>query len=54
MDIALDSSTGYILEVDLEYQQHLHLNAHTDLPFCSDARQIARQAAGQCSRNSIQ
>jgi len=33
MDIALDSSTGYILEVDLEYPQHLH-NAHTDLPFC--------------------
>jgi len=33
MDIELDSSTGYILEMDLEYPQHLH-NAHTDLPFC--------------------
>jgi len=33
MDIALDSSTGYILEVDLEYPQHLH-DAYTDLPFC--------------------
>ena len=31
--IALDSPTGYILEVDLEYPQHLH-NAHTNLPFC--------------------
>jgi len=33
MNIALDSPTGYILEVDLEYPQHLH-DAHTDLPFC--------------------
>ncbi|XP_071580493.1 uncharacterized protein, partial [Temnothorax nylanderi] len=31
--IALDSPTGYILEVDLEYPQDKH-NAHTDLPFC--------------------
>jgi len=33
MDIELDSSTGYILEVDLDYPQHFH-DAHTDLPFC--------------------
>ncbi|XP_039315238.1 uncharacterized protein LOC113002869 [Solenopsis invicta] len=33
MDIALDSPTGYILEIDLEYPQHLH-DAHIDLPFC--------------------
>ena len=31
--IAPDSSTGYILKVDLEYPQHLH-DQHTDLPFC--------------------
>ena len=31
--VATDSSTGYVLEVDLEYPQHLH-DAHTDLPFC--------------------
>jgi len=33
MDIALDSLTGYIHEVNLEYPQHLH-DAHTNLPFC--------------------
>ncbi|XP_011061715.1 PREDICTED: uncharacterized protein LOC105150387 [Acromyrmex echinatior] len=31
--IALDSPIDYILEVDLEYSQHLH-DQHTDLPFC--------------------
>ncbi|XP_053990013.1 uncharacterized protein LOC128882439 [Hylaeus volcanicus] len=31
--IAADSPTGYILEVDLEYQQRLH-DIHADLPFC--------------------
>jgi len=32
-DVTLDSPTGYILEIDLEYPQHLH-DAHADLPFC--------------------
>ncbi|XP_071576328.1 uncharacterized protein [Temnothorax nylanderi] len=31
--IALDSPTGYILEVDLEYPENKH-DAHADLPFC--------------------
>ena len=31
--IAVDSPTGYILEVDTEYPHHLH-DAHADLPFC--------------------
>jgi len=33
MNVALDSPTGYILEVDLEYPQHLH-DAYADLLFC--------------------
>ena len=33
ISITTDSPTGYILEMDLEYPQHLH-DAHSDLPFC--------------------
>jgi len=33
MDVPLDSPTGYILEVDLEYPQQLH-DARADLPCC--------------------
>jgi len=32
MDVALDFLTGYILEINLEYPQHLH-DAYADLPF---------------------
>jgi len=32
-EIAPDSPTGYILEINLEYSQHLH-DRHTDLLFC--------------------
>jgi len=33
IDVALDSPTGYILEMNLKYPQHLH-DMHSDLPFC--------------------
>jgi len=48
MDIALDSSTGYILEIDLEYPQHLH-DAHTDR---SVQRMTNHSASGRT--NSLQ
>jgi len=33
MDVALNSPTGYILEIDLKYPQLLY-DMHVDLPFC--------------------
>lgn len=35
MKITDDSCYGYILEVDLQYPDHLH-NAHADLPFAAE------------------
>jgi len=32
--IAVDSPTNYILKVNLEYPQHLLLDAHVDISFC--------------------
>jgi len=48
MDVALDSSTGYILEVDLKYPQHFH-DIHTNISFIIllDARETILQARKQ-------
>ncbi len=37
MGIPDDNSRGYLLEVDLEYPQHLH-DLHNDLPFCPESK----------------
>ena len=34
-NVADDSEIGYILEVDLDYPEHIH-DSHKDLPFCSE------------------
>lgn len=34
-DVEDDSDTGYVLEVDLQYPEHLH-DAHNDFPFCPE------------------
>jgi len=42
MDIALDSPTGYILKIDLEYPQYLH-DAHANLTFRRNKSLCKRQ-----------
>ncbi|KAK5647553.1 hypothetical protein RI129_002445 [Pyrocoelia pectoralis] len=36
LDVSDESKTGYALEVDLEYPQHLH-DLHNDMPFCPES-----------------
>ena len=41
-DVPTDSDIGYILEVDLEYPQHLH-DAHNCYPLAADHMMVARE-----------
>jgi len=50
MDVALDYPTGYILEIDLKYSQHLH-DAHANLSFCPTRD---KPAGKQAPRDVIQ
>jgi hypothetical protein len=40
-NISDESDTGYILEVDLDYPDHLH-DLHNSYPFCIDKRKVSR------------
>ena len=40
-NVADDSEIGYILEVHLEYPEHIH-DSHKDLPFCSEKNVTTR------------
>ena len=42
MNIKSNSSTGYILEVDLEYQQELH-DIHNDYPLAPEKISIPKE-----------
>ena len=42
MNIKNDSSTGYVLEVDLEYQQELH-DIHNDYPLLPEKINIPKE-----------
>ena len=42
MSVPLDSPTGYILEVDLEYDETLH-NIRNDYPLCPENVSIAEK-----------
>ena len=50
ISITTDSPTGYILEMDLEYPQHLH-DAHS--AGLSNARGTIRQARGEAPHDII-
>lgn len=43
LNIADDSDTGYIFEVDLEYSANLH-DLHSDYPFCPEKRPVSKSS----------
>ena len=47
MNIKNNSSTGYVLEVDLEYSQKLH-DIHTDYPLAPEKINIPKGWLSKC------
>ena len=49
MSVAIDSSTGYILEVDLIYDESLH-HLHSDHPLCPENAFIVSEDMLPCTK----